>query len=40
VKKSRRMIETGHVARMREVRNAYRILDGEPEENKSPEKQA
>jgi hypothetical protein len=30
--KSRRMRWTGHVARMGEKRNAYRILVGEPEE--------
>jgi hypothetical protein len=29
--KSRRMRWTGHVARMREKRNAYRILVGKPE---------
>jgi hypothetical protein len=29
--KSRRMRWTGHVARMREKRNAYRILVGMPE---------
>jgi hypothetical protein len=29
--KSRRMKWTGHVARMRETRNAYRILVGNPE---------
>jgi hypothetical protein len=29
--KSRRMIWTGHVARMGERRNAYRILVGKPE---------
>jgi hypothetical protein len=29
--KSRRMIWTGHVARIREKRNAYRILVGKPE---------
>jgi hypothetical protein len=30
--KSRRMRWAGHVARMREKRNAYRILVGKPEE--------
>jgi hypothetical protein len=29
--KARRMIWAGHVARMREVRNAYNILVGKPE---------
>jgi hypothetical protein len=29
--KSRRMIWTGHIARMGEKRNAYRILVGKPE---------
>jgi hypothetical protein len=29
--KSRRMIWTGHIARMREKRNAYRILVGNPD---------
>jgi hypothetical protein len=33
--KSRRMRWTGHVARMRETRNAYRLLVGKPE-RKSP----
>jgi hypothetical protein len=33
--KSRRMIWAGHVARMGEKRNAYRILLGKPE-GKSP----
>jgi hypothetical protein len=32
--KSRRMKWTGHVAGMREKRNAYRILMANPEENK------
>jgi hypothetical protein len=31
--KSRRMRWAGHVARMREKRNAYRILVGKPEGN-------
>jgi hypothetical protein len=30
--KSRRMRLTGHVARMREKRNTYRLLVGKPEE--------
>jgi hypothetical protein len=29
--KSRKMLWAGHVARMREKRNAYRILVGKPE---------
>jgi hypothetical protein len=29
--KSRRMIRAGHVARMGEMRNAYKILIGKPE---------
>jgi hypothetical protein len=33
--KSRRMIWAGHVARMGEKRNAYRILVGEPEGKRS-----
>jgi hypothetical protein len=33
--KSRRMGWAGHVARMGEKRNAYRILVGNPEENRS-----
>jgi hypothetical protein len=32
--KSRRMRWAGHVARMREKRNAYRIWVGKPEENR------
>jgi hypothetical protein len=32
--KSRRMLWAGHVARMGEKRNAYRILVGKPERNK------
>jgi hypothetical protein len=32
--KSRRMRWAGHVARMRETRNAYRILVGKPEGKK------
>jgi len=30
--KSRRVSWTGHVARMEEMRNVYRILGGKPEE--------
>jgi transcription termination factor 2 len=33
--KSRRMRWAGHVARMRERRNAYRILVGKPEEKRA-----
>jgi hypothetical protein len=32
--KSRRMRWAGHVARMGETRNAYRLLVGEPEEKR------
>jgi hypothetical protein len=32
--KSRRMRWTGHIARIREKRNAYRILMGKPEEKR------
>jgi hypothetical protein len=34
--KSRRMRWTGHVARMGEKRNAYRLLVGKPEEKRPP----
>jgi hypothetical protein len=35
--KSRRMRLTGHVARVEEKRNAYRILVGKPERKRPPE---
>jgi hypothetical protein len=36
--KSRRMRWAGHVARMGEKRNAYRILVGKPEGKRPPER--
>jgi hypothetical protein len=33
--RSRRMIQAGHLARMGEKRNIYRILVGKPEGNRS-----
>jgi hypothetical protein len=35
IMKSRRMRWAGHVTRMGEKRNAYRILEGKPEEKRS-----
>jgi hypothetical protein len=36
--KSRRMRWAGHVARMGEGRNVYRVLLGKPEEKRTPER--